>query len=218
MKLSRPEMIALALLVAAVAVGVWGYLTLPAGATIPINYTGLDGQPHAHMAKGPGLALIPTICGIVLLSVGASTRILLGRRELQGTAEVRDLLITTLAALFVVVEAALVAQAMDTHFDAFRWIFLATAVLLLLVGNVLGKLRHNFALGVRTPWTLSDARVWDKTHRFTGRLMVAGALVLAAIAGFLPSHPLLVATLVLAAAGPMIAGAVYSARLAAHQG
>jgi uncharacterized membrane protein len=107
-----------------------------------------------------------------------------------------------------------VAQAADPHFDAFRWIFLAAAMLLLVVGNALGKLRHNFVLGVRTHWTLSDARVWDKTHRFTGRLMVIGALALAAVAGFLPNHALLIAVLVAAAAGPMIAGALYSARIA----
>jgi uncharacterized membrane protein len=215
MTLSRPVMISLVLVAATIAVGVWGYATLPAGATIPINYTGLDGLRHAHMAKGPGLALIPAISALVLVSVIASTSIVLRRRRLAGTVEVRGLLITSLAGLFLVIESALVAQAADPHFDAFRWIFLAAAVLLLLVGNALGKLRHNFVLGVRTHWTLSDPRVWDKTHRFTGRLMVIGALALAAVAGFLPNHALLIGVLVLAAAGPMIAGALYSARIAA---
>ena len=214
MTLSRPLMISLGLVAATIAVGAWGYLTLPAGATIPINYTGLDGLPHAHMAKGPGLALIPAVSSIVLISVMASTSVVLRRRRLEGTAEVRGLLITSLAGLFLVTEAALVAQAADPHFDAFRWIFLAAAVLLLVVGNALGKLRHNFVLGVRTHWTLSDARVWDKTHRLTGRLMVIGALALAAVAGFLPNHALLIIFLVAAAAGPMIAGALYSARIA----
>jgi uncharacterized membrane protein len=211
---SRPLMVSLALIAATLAVGVFGYVVLPATATVPINYTGLDGVAHARMAKGPGLALIPAISAIVTIAVTVSTGVLLRHRRLEGTAEVRGLLITNLAALFLVIEAALVAGAMDPRFDAFRWIFLAAAILLLLVGNALGKLRHNFALGVRTPWTLSDARVWDKTHRFAGRLMVVGAVALAAVAGFWPDHALLVAVLVLAAAGPMVAATIYSARIA----
>jgi uncharacterized membrane protein len=34
-----------------------------------------------------------------------------------------------------------------------------------LIGNVLGKVRRNFWMGVRTPWTLASERVWIATHR-----------------------------------------------------
>jgi uncharacterized membrane protein len=79
-----------------------------------------------------------------------------------------------------------------------------------LVGNTLGKVRHNDVFGIRTHWTLADARVWDKTHRFAGRLMVLAAVALAALAFYYPDHRLLVAGLVFAAVGPTIAGAVYA--------
>ena len=52
--------------------------------------------------------------------------------------------------------------------------FAATGVMLIVVGNILGKLRANYVIGIRTRWTLADPTVWDKTHRFTGRLMFAG--------------------------------------------
>ncbi|HEY1928290.1 MAG TPA: SdpI family protein [Caulobacteraceae bacterium] len=216
MKVTLPVAISLGLVAFTVALAVWGYVVLPADATIAIHYTGLDGRSHPNMPKGPGLALLPAVSAIVLISVATSTRVL-GRRRWEGTAEVRGLLVTTLAALFLVAEGALIAQGLNPRFDAFRWIFMAAALLLLLVGNALGKVRHNFALGVRTYWTLSDARVWDKTHRFTGRVMVLGALALAAFCAFAPNHGLLIATLVLAAAGPVVAGAVYSARIAARE-
>lgn len=34
-----------------------------------------------------------------------------------------------------------------------------------LLGIVLGKVRRNFWLGIRTPWTLASEPVWDGTHR-----------------------------------------------------
>ena len=41
-----------------------------------------------------------------------------------------------------------------------------------LMGNVMGKVRRNFYVGVRTPWTLANERVWNATHRFAAKTMV----------------------------------------------
>jgi uncharacterized membrane protein len=45
-----------------------------------------------------------------------------------------------------------------------------------LMGNVLGRIRRNFYMGVRVPWTLASERVWNDTHRLAAWLMVAGGL------------------------------------------
>ena len=50
-------------------------------------------------------------------------------------------------------------------------------LLLTLLGNLLGKVRRNFYIGVRTPWTLANERVWNATHRFAAKTFVAGGLV-----------------------------------------
>jgi len=53
-----------------------------------------------------------------------------------------------------------------------------------LLGNLMGKVRRNFYVGIRTPWALSNERVWNATHRFAGKTIVACGL-----AGcFLPSQ------------------------------
>jgi immunity protein, SdpI family len=50
------------------------------------------------------------------------------------------------------------------------------------VGNMIGKARRNFFIGVRTPWTLSSDRVWQRTHeRAAVGYKAAGALTLLAI-------------------------------------
>jgi len=48
-----------------------------------------------------------------------------------------------------------------------------------LFGNLLGKVRPNFFLGIRTPWTLASERVWIATHR-----LAAWTVVLSGICGF----------------------------------
>jgi uncharacterized membrane protein len=51
----------------------------------------------------------------------------------------------------------------------------AAFLFFMVIGNFLGKVRRNFYIGVRTPWTLVDERVWYATHRFTAKLWTAGS-------------------------------------------
>lgn len=46
-----------------------------------------------------------------------------------------------------------------------------------LMGNVMGKVRKNFYIGVRVPWTLASDRVWNDTHRLAAWLMVLGGIL-----------------------------------------
>jgi uncharacterized membrane protein len=55
-----------------------------------------------------------------------------------------------------------------------------------LMGNVLGKVRRNFWMGVRTPWTLASETVWNQTHRLAAWLCVAAGLVGFVLAMLLP--------------------------------
>jgi uncharacterized membrane protein len=45
-------------------------------------------------------------------------------------------------------------------------------VLMIVIGNLLGKVKNNWFVGIRNPWTLSSENVWNKTHRVGGFLFV----------------------------------------------
>ena len=51
-------------------------------------------------------------------------------------------------------------------------------ILFIVIGNLLPRARPNWFVGIRTPWTLSSDRVWEKTHRVGGRLFVLGGVLL----------------------------------------
>jgi uncharacterized membrane protein len=46
-----------------------------------------------------------------------------------------------------------------------------------LMGNVIGKVRKNFYIGIRVPWTLASDRVWNDTHRMAGWLWVGAGIL-----------------------------------------
>lgn len=61
--------------------------------------------------------------------------------------------------------------------DIFPRIVLSGAALMIIVlGNYLPKTRQSFFLGVRTPWTLTSAIAWERTHRLAGLLFVLAGL------------------------------------------
>ena len=59
-------------------------------------------------------------------------------------------------------------------------------ILFIVIGNYLGKIRSNYMMGIRTPWTLSSDLAWDKTHRLGGKLFMLAGLLLLLSALFLP--------------------------------
>jgi uncharacterized membrane protein len=61
--------------------------------------------------------------------------------------------------------------------DMGRAILGGACLFIVLFGNMMGKLRRNFYIGVRTPWTLASERVWNATHRFAAKTFVAGGLI-----------------------------------------
>ena len=67
-----------------------------------------------------------------------------------------------------------------------KWVAVGLSLLFLFIGNVLGKVRQNFMLGIRTPWTLSSELSWEKTHRIGGRLLVISGIIGLLSAIFLP--------------------------------
>lgn len=91
----------------------------------------------------------------------------------------------------------------------FGGLFLAFA----LIGNVLGKIRRNFWIGVRTPWTLASDQVWIQTHRLAAWLFVAaGVLGFVAVLAGVP-FVLCFVGLMVAALAPVIYSLVLYKRL-----
>ena len=206
MRITSATWIATVLVAATAVVGVWAWLALPGG--VPVNYLGLDGDRHVGASRS-AFALIPLIAAFVTATLTLAPT-LGARSAVDRAAKPFDMILIGTAGLLLVIEVALVGRAMDPAFNVMRPAAIASGVLLLGVGNYLGKARQNALVGLKTPWTLADATVWDKTHRFTGRGMVAGGLALIAFGFLLHDGNALGLAIGLCAALPVLAGVAQS--------
>ncbi len=55
----------------------------------------------------------------------------------------------------------------------------ALGILFILVGNYLPTIKPNYFVGIRTPWTLENEKVWKKTHRLGGWVFTLGGIIIA---------------------------------------
>jgi uncharacterized membrane protein len=58
-----------------------------------------------------------------------------------------------------------------------NFIILLVGALYLVLGNYFKTIKPNYFIGIRTPWTLEDKNVWDKTHTLGGKMWFIGGLM-----------------------------------------
>lgn len=51
-------------------------------------------------------------------------------------------------------------------------------IMFVVIGNYLPKVKQNYYMGIKLPWTYSDEENWNRTHRMAGKLWVVGGIVL----------------------------------------
>ncbi len=81
-----------------------------------------------------------------------------------------------------------VHAALRQEIDLPGWLMPGLFFFLAAIGNYLHNLRSNYFIGIRTPWTLEYPEIWERTHRFGGKLWFWCGLLGGVIAFLLPDQ------------------------------
>lgn len=79
--------------------------------------------------------------------------------------------------------------------DLNQLVFGITGMLMIVVGNVMPKLRMNSVAGLRTPWSMKNEATWKKCQRMGGISFMAGGAVIIGISIALKGIPCLLSAL-----------------------
>ncbi|MDD2228245.1 MAG: SdpI family protein [Candidatus Cloacimonetes bacterium] len=68
-----------------------------------------------------------------------------------------------------------------------QFILILIGLLFIFLGNLMPKTPRNFFVGIKTPWTLANDDVWQRTHRLGGKLFAVSGVIMI-IKGFVLPH------------------------------
>jgi uncharacterized membrane protein len=180
MKLRLPLTMSALLIALMAAISAWGWMMLPQGARIASHW-GFDGHVNGTLPETAGLLMLPAI-GLAMCAMLAVVPAIEPRRE-NLIASRKAFVAIWLGALVAITIAhvVMVMSALGYAVDVPGVLIVAVAGVIAVAGNYLGKVRSNFFVGIRTPWTLSSDLAWEKSHRMLGRLFVFSALITLAV-------------------------------------
>jgi len=174
-------------------------------AEVPIRWS-FQGEPVQFRPKWPWAFVGPAVgLGVWVLLLGL--RAVDPRRgHYEKFDETYWLLLNVMGVFFFLITILTQLWALGLGVAMPRLILGSIGVLFMAMGNYLPRLKSNWWIGIRTPWTLDSERVWRETHRVAGRAFVIGGL--AAVIGSVLPAPLQtvvsVGGLVLAATVPVV--------------
>lgn len=152
------------------------YSRLPA--EVPVHFE-LSGRANGWAPRFPGAFLCPLIATALVLMLPALIRVDPRRRNFERFGPELRLLITVLVLFMAWVEVFSLGSALGWPMDVGAASLVGLGALFAAIGNYLPRIRSNWWVGIRTPWTLENDRVWRETHRVGGRAFVAAGLAIA---------------------------------------
>lgn len=174
----RSEIVPLAAVIGAVAVSATSYGSLPERV---ITHWNFYGQADGWSSRDFHVFFFPILLAgmyALFLFLPAIDPRKERYQEFAGTYNViRGMIMSVLFLVYLV--ATLVNLGYDI--DVSRTVPLLIGALMIVMGNYMGKLKSNWFVGIRTPWTLSSEKVWQKTHRLGGVLFVLFGLIMMAM-------------------------------------
>ncbi|MCX6772537.1 MAG: SdpI family protein [Candidatus Micrarchaeota archaeon] len=182
----KQEIFPIMIIVLMFAIGFYAYPLVQADEKgMIISHWGIDGQPNGWMEKGVGVFLVPILALIIYLGLLVIPHIEVYQENLEEFSQqfwgFKVILVFVMGVIYL---ATLIPNlGYWKGFDPVIIVIPAVSMLFFYVGYMLNFTKRNYFIGVRTPWTLADEKVWEKTNRLVGQMFwICGALTLISLA------------------------------------
>lgn len=170
--LTKTDVFAAILTLCAVIPGFVMYNKLPERVATHFN---LSNEPDSYMPKLAAIVVLPVVLAVmeIVCCLITSTD-----KRTENSRKANTMVRFIIPVLAFVMEGLIILYALEklTNVGAITGLFIS--VFLIVIGNYMPKTRQNRFLGIKTPRTLSDERIWDKTHRFAGFVWTIGGIAL----------------------------------------
>jgi len=171
----KTEIIPLLIVIISITLGLYFYSIFPE--QVPVHWNA-GGEVDRYGSKFEGAFLMPLIAIGMYILFRFLPKIDPKKEKYEQFFKIyllfRNLIMIMMLAIYLIASASTLGY--DVRVEV--WIPIIVGVLFIILGNYMGKLKPNWFMGIRTPWTLSNDEVWNKTHRLGGKLFIILGLLL----------------------------------------
>ncbi|MGC3791408.1 SdpI family protein [Priestia aryabhattai] len=153
-------------------------------ATMPIHW-GANGEADGFATKINAMILTVGIMVLIYFVIAFVPRIDPRKENYKYFSKTYNILLNAVLLLFFFVNMSTILQGLGYNVPMSYIAPIMAGLVFIIIGNYLQRVRSNYFMGIRTPWTLSNENVWKKTHRLSGKIFFIGGL-LVLISAFLP--------------------------------
>jgi len=149
------------------------------------SHWNLKGEVDRYSSRIWGAFGIPIMTAVIYIMMLFLPLIDPRKQNYQKFAGAYRLFRAVMVVFMIGLYAVIVTSAQRYQVPVGRVVITGIALLFIVVGNFMGQIRQNYFVGIKTPWTLANEVVWQKTHRLAARLWVGAGLIglVAALAG-----------------------------------
>ena len=93
-------------------------------------------------------------------------------------SKLRYVMLFVIPATSLLVMVVCYGYALGERINVTRMSLIFVGLVFAITGNYLPKIRRNYTMGIKLPWTITDEENWDKTHRMAAPIWVICGLVI----------------------------------------
>lgn len=135
------------------------------------------GEVDSYSSKCTTLFLMPLISFLMLLLFWIVPKIDPLKKNIQQFRSYFNSFIFLIIFFLFYIYLLTIFWNLGYRFDLGRFLMPALAVLFYYCSVLIKNAKRNWFIGIRTPWTLSNEKVWNKTHRLGSVLFKILALI-----------------------------------------
>lgn len=175
----KSEIIIFGIILLSFAIGIYYYPQMPEKLA---SHWNAQGQVDGYTSKFWGLFLMPIISVGMLLLFILIPRIDPLKSNIQQFRKYFDGFVVLIMVFLFYLYLLTIFWNSGYTFNMITFLSPAFAILFYYSGILIENAKRNWFIGIRTPWTMSSNKVWDKTHKIGGKLFkIAGVVTLLAI-------------------------------------
>lgn len=172
--MNKTRVIALVIIILSFILAIFVYPLMPSKIA---SHWNSNGQVNGYTTKFIGLFLMPVISLAIFFLFVLLPKIDPLKKNYAKFRKQYEAFILVITGFFFYLYVISILWNTEMKFSINQLLVPAFAVLFFYSGILMEKAKRNWFVGIRTPWTLSSKKVWDKTHQLGGQLFKLSAVI-----------------------------------------